>query len=796
MKKIFLIAMLMAFGFYASAIPSQDGRSIGTHWTFDSYAYSDNMTITGVIQLNGEALQSPDLEVGAFCGDECRGSYLPDFYSLPQPWGDVYVYLMQIYGNNGDQITFKVYDHAAGQELDAVCNTTYVFQVNANEGNLLDPFVFSFTSNVAITATANPEEGGTVMGGGDYLYGNSCTLTATAAFGYTFINWTLDGTEVSTEPTYTFTVNEAGDYVANFELNTYTVSVSANPEEGGTVSGGGVYTHGTECTLTATANEEFVFYNWTTPDGVEVSTEPTLSFTVTEDATFIANFESAYYWEVNPYLYANNISITGVIVIDGEEQMTTDWEIGAFCNGECRGRQRPVLQFDRYILFLQVFGDQGDIINFRLYDHATATVSELQCDNTVTFVVGDIIGDLLNPYIFSFSTNQTEVQSDALTPGWNWYSTYIDLTDTDGMAMLQEGLGSSAQTIKSQSDGYASYLSGYGWYGSLSTVSNTQTYQIRLNESCELNMEGFVANPSNFPITLNNGWSWIGYPTNETMSVTDAFSNHTPISGDMVKSQSNGYCSYLEGYGWYGSLQTITPGMGLMYKSNNASAMTFCYPEAPAKGNVPKNINAENNHWVPCLTAYPDNMSVMAVVELEGIELRSEQYELAAFAEGECRGSVRLLYVEPLDRYIAFLTVAGEDAAELCFGLYNTETGEECIDSNNVITYVTNDVVGSFDNLFTVRFRETTGIEEMIHRLEVYPNPVQHGETFSIGMAEAKEGSAHVEIVNALGVTVESVNCASMREATSFKAPVEPGVYTVRISVNGEVTGVHKLLVR
>jgi hypothetical protein len=35
-----------------------------------------------------------------------------------------------------------------------------------------------------------------------------------------------------------------------------------------------------------------------------------------------------------------------------------------------------------------------------------------------------------------------------------------------------------------------------------------------------------------------------------------------------------------------------------------------------------------------------------------------------------------------------------------------------------------------------------------------------------------------------------------MREATSFKAPVEPGVYTVRISVNGEVTGVHKLLVR
>ena len=792
MKKIFLIAMLMAFGCYASAVPSHDGRIVGTHWTFDSHAFPDNITFTAVPQLNGETLQSPDLEVGAFCGDECRGSFLPDFYALP--WGDLYVYQMQIYGANGDVITFKVYDHATGQELDAVCGTSYTFLVNANEGDIVNPYVFSFTSTAAITATASPAEGGTVAGGGDFPYGEQCTLTATANYGYTFINWTLNGNVVCTDPTYTFTVGEAADYVANFELNTYTVSVSANPEEGGTVTGGGTFAHGSVCTLTATANSEFLFHSWTTPDGEVVSTEPTLTFTVTEDATFIGNFESAYYWDVNSYLYANNITVTGVIVIDGEEQRTTDWEIGAFCNGECRGRQRPVYMapFDHYVLFLTIYGDQGDVINFRLYNHATASELDMACDNSLTFVVGEIIGSILEPYIFNFTPNLT--QTDNLTPGWNWYSTYIDLTGTDGMVMMQEGLGGNAQTIKSQGDGYASYLSGYGWYGSLTTINNSQTYQIRLNEACELQMTGRVAHPADFTITLNNGWSWIGYPTAATMTVTEAFGNHQPSSGDMVKSQSNGYASYLEGYGWYGSLTTLYPGMGIMYKSSNVTTQTFTYPDAaPTRGNTPQNLTADNNHWVPCLTAYPDNMSVMAVVELEGVELRSEQYELAAFANGECRGSVRLLYVEPIDRYVAFLTVAGDDAAELRFGLYNAETGDVEMQDLASLQYETNAVVGSFESLYTVSFRGTTGIEALSPRLEVYPNPVEHGKTFSIGMAGAKEGTVVVEVINAMGTVVTTRRTASLQGIT---APNEPGVYTLRVTVNGTETGIHKLLVR
>ncbi len=175
----------------------------------------------------------------------------------------------------------------------------------------------------------------------------------------------------------------------------------------------------------------------------------------------------------------------------------------------------------------------------------------------------------------------------------------------------------------------------------------------------------------------------------------------------MLKSQNNGYATYLAGYGWYGSLTTLNPGMGLMYKSNNSSSVTLTYPNGGSKEDLKANQTTENNHWQPNLNAYPDNMSVMAIVELDGEELQGEHYELAAFANGEVRGSARLLYVEPLNRYIAFLTVAGDEAAELHFGLYNAETGEvetQCVAS---LQYETNAVVGSFAEPYVVCFRGT-----------------------------------------------------------------------------------------
>ena len=67
-----------------------------------------------------------------------------------------------------------------------------------------------------ISALANPTEGGTISGAGNYAEGQTCTLSAMANEGYTFMYWTENGEVVSTEATYSFIVTGDRNLVANF----------------------------------------------------------------------------------------------------------------------------------------------------------------------------------------------------------------------------------------------------------------------------------------------------------------------------------------------------------------------------------------------------------------------------------------------------------------------------------------------------------------------------------------------------------------------------------------------------
>ena len=183
----------------------------------------------------------------------------------------------------------------------------------------------------------------------------------------------------------------------------------------------------------------------------------------------------------------------------------------------------------------------------------------------------------------------------------------------------------------------------------------------------------------------------------------------------------------------------------------------------------------------------------MAVIKVNDEELRSENYELAAFANGECRGSVRLLYVEPIDRYVAFLTVAGEDVTELYFGLYNAETGEELVGSDESVNFSVNAVLGSFIEPYVVSFRGTTGLNEMGKTVNVYPNPVAGGQMLNVAMSV--EGAVvRVEVVNALGAVVSVENATEL--PASVKAPETPGVYMLRITTESNETFYRKFVVR
>lgn len=143
-----------------------------------------------------------------------------------------------------------------------------------------------------ITVSADPSDGGIVYGGGNYNINQTCTLAAIANEGYIFVDWKdYGGSIVSNNANYSFTVNGNRILVAEFmaKPQSYTISVAANPIDGGIVAGSGMYQGGQSRTVYATANSGYTFTNWT-ENGVQVSSNDSYSFIVDGNRTLVANF--------------------------------------------------------------------------------------------------------------------------------------------------------------------------------------------------------------------------------------------------------------------------------------------------------------------------------------------------------------------------------------------------------------------------------------------------------------------------------------------------------------------------
>ncbi|MBQ6770572.1 MAG: hypothetical protein IJP44_06275 [Bacteroidales bacterium] len=223
-----------------------------------------------------------------------------DFTTLPIP--DYNITVTAIPSNGGTVGGGGVYQEGDTCMVSANANAGFEFAYWMEKGSVVSTdanYTFTVTGNrdleahftqqtYTISVSANPSNGGTVSGGGTYTYGQWCTVHANANNGYNFTNWTENGNVVSTNANYTFTVTGNRSLEAHF-TPTYTISVSANPSNGGTVSGGGTYTYGQWCTVHANANNGYNFTNWT-ENGNVVSTDANYPFQVTNSRVLVAHF--------------------------------------------------------------------------------------------------------------------------------------------------------------------------------------------------------------------------------------------------------------------------------------------------------------------------------------------------------------------------------------------------------------------------------------------------------------------------------------------------------------------------
>ena len=183
-----------------------------------------------------------------------------------------------------------------------------------------------------------------------------------------------------------------------------------------------------------------------------------------------------------------------------------------------------------------------------------------------------------------FVANFGCVHTQALNSGWNWWSTYIELTDNNGLSQLENSLGNAGILIKSRTNGYVEayqYNGATNWYGTLTSINNEQMYKVRTNANCNAIISGSFALPESHPITIKNGWNWIAYPLSESKTVAEALAGFEPSNGDNIKTQG-GSAVYRNG-NWLPNTFTFEPGKGYTYKSMATQPKTLIFQTGSKK---------------------------------------------------------------------------------------------------------------------------------------------------------------------------------------------------------------------
>ena len=132
-KVVFMVLVCMAF------MHSAFGQDL--HWT-PVQVGDFNMTCTGIVQIDGEEQKNAELEIGVFCGDECRGAKKPIYVASL----DRYLYIITMFGLNGDVLTFKLFDHSINAELVLNSPEAVIFEGNGRLGTAANPYVLNFTT--------------------------------------------------------------------------------------------------------------------------------------------------------------------------------------------------------------------------------------------------------------------------------------------------------------------------------------------------------------------------------------------------------------------------------------------------------------------------------------------------------------------------------------------------------------------------------------------------------------------------------------------------------------------------
>jgi hypothetical protein len=478
------------------------------HYIADYQSYPSTMTYTTAVLLDNVEWQSDGIEIGAFSGDECRGSVLVQQFSE----ADAHPYLgfLVVHGSGDEAITLRVYDHDTETEYLAI-NSLVTFVADAIHGNPTEPYPVNLISKQAISLSqgwswisvnvANDTPSlinqfkSTIGDTGVMLKSWNAFIQNPGWIGTLseIINEDMYMVNTTAEQTLSFTGNWVDPtsapiallngwnwlgYPSPVDLPVNDALANLNPQTGDQIksqSSYSVYTDGQGwigSLETINPGNGYMYYsgNPTAQTLIYPSSSATQPAPALRNAT-----EEAFtsHWTVDEHRFPNTMTATSVVLLDNVELQSNQIEIGAFSGDECRG-SAVLKDFSQnthsYMGFLVIHGEGNEAIRLRIYDHATGR--EYDANNVLSFGVNAIHGNPAEPYSITSLSSPTginDIQANAVniylepTSGnlqihRPWKSIdRLEITDLSGRVVLQE-TGFTAESIPVSSLANSVYL--------------------------------------------------------------------------------------------------------------------------------------------------------------------------------------------------------------------------------------------------------------------------------------------------------------------------------------------------
>ncbi len=223
---------------------------------------------------------------------------------------------------------------------------TITLNIQAQNSSTITPYIITFNVPVVLAGEVDLFGTAELQGYGLYNVGTAVTLSSTPAVGYSIAsistkNSTGELTQVvgagekSQVVEYKLEALDDLNFVTKTKINDYAIDVNANPIEGGTVTGGGIYPYNTAINISSTPARGWLFKGLF--DGTHKLSDAALyNYTIpASDKSLVANFEKQKH-QVS--FISNNVAF-GTVIGGGiyEYGATVNLVATATLNYRCTG---------------------------------------------------------------------------------------------------------------------------------------------------------------------------------------------------------------------------------------------------------------------------------------------------------------------------------------------------------------------------------------------------------------------------------------------------------------------------